>query len=221
MDLEIIKEPEIFILRNFLEPEKNNQILLEITSNKKHFGTATVSQQNRIDLKLRNNLSCGYDKLYNYNNQQKKSILLEGLYAKFLSQELRDIVFCAKGAINTFPLTQKSEVQASRYGDTGQKYGWHYDAFDGLHRMVTLVYYVFKEPKKFTGGEIQFSNAPCSWGKLLKCKPDPIITTLEPENNMAVIFSSKLAHRVLPTSSPKSFINGRFSINCWLGINLQ
>jgi Rps23 Pro-64 3,4-dihydroxylase Tpa1-like proline 4-hydroxylase len=44
------------------------------------------------------------------------------------------------------------------------------------------------------------------------------LITIEPENNMAVIFGSRIPHTVLPTTSPKEFNRGRFSVNCWIGI---
>ena len=34
---------------------------------------------------------------------------------------------------------------------------------------------------------------------------------------MAVVFGSKIAHRVLPAKSPKKFEDGRFSANIWIG----
>ena len=35
---------------------------------------------------------------------------------------------------------------------------------------------------------------------------------------MMVIFGSKIAHTVLPTTSPKTFDSGRFSVNIWVGV---
>ena len=78
-----------------------------------------------------------------------------------------------------------------------------------------MVYYFHEEPKNYTGGEISLTDSPISSGKIMDKSRK--VTTLIPENNMAVIFGSKLPHSVNPTKSPKIFSKGRFSVNCWVG----
>jgi len=73
----------------------------------------------------------------------------------------------------------------------------------------------FNEPKKFKGGDISLTNSPVADGILLEEKPQ--ITTLTIKNNMGIVFSSHVSHRVEMTKSAKQFKDGRFSMNCWVG----
>ena len=117
--------------------------------------------------------------------------------------------------MHNFQHSNFHETQVSRYGNDGQLYNYHIDAFANNSREITMVYYFNTDPKEFTGGEITLTRSPISNGKLMDESQETI--TITPENNMIVIFGSKIAHSVKPTKSPKDFSKGRFSVNIWIG----
>jgi SM-20-related protein len=78
-------------------------------------------------------------------------------------------------------------------------------------RLVSLVFYLNREPKAFSGGELRlFPNV----------KPgasDNEAIDIVPEHGMCIAFSSWLPHEVRPVHCPSgAFRDSRFAINCWV-----
>ncbi|MBD2480562.1 2OG-Fe(II) oxygenase [Planktothrix sp. FACHB-1365] len=81
-------------------------------------------------------------------------------------------------------------------------------------RTLTYVYYFYREPKAFTGGELLIYDThwhgEYAYSKLENFK------TIEPLNNRIIFFYSGLMHEVLPVYCPsKQFADSRFTINGW------
>jgi SM-20-related protein len=77
-------------------------------------------------------------------------------------------------------------------------------------RVMTVVYYFYKEPKAFTGGQL------CLY-RLGADATDSPQEKVEPRFDRAVFFASWLPHEVLPVhSSSDIFADGRFTITCWV-----
>ena len=214
-DITINYDPVYYIvIRNVFPKEINKKILDEAISNKKNFNPSSVGgKENNIIKKTRSNISSFYDEVY--ASDRTKSILLKTMDNFFSHSSIGAILSSSRIPLNEFSGTNVHETQVSRYGNDKQKYDWHCDSSD-KKRIITMVYYMNKEPKKYTGGEIQLSRSPCMFGKLVDDKKDNTIT-ITPENNMMVIFAGNDSHRVLQTTSPKKFEGGRFSVNCWIG----
>jgi SM-20-related protein len=98
----------------------------------------------------------------------------------------------------------------------GDYYGTHIDTrtqADSAQpsiRVISCVYYLYRTPRKFSGGELRihrFGAAP----------EDGSSSVIEPVHDRLVVFPSFLPHEVLPvTLSSDRFEDSRFSINCWL-----
>jgi SM-20-related protein len=77
-------------------------------------------------------------------------------------------------------------------------------------RLLSGVYYFYREPKGFSGGQLRLhrfgsDNVPGDY------------VDLEPQQNSLVIFPSWTNHEVLKVSCPsRAFEDSRFAINCWL-----
>lgn len=77
-------------------------------------------------------------------------------------------------------------------------------------RVMTVVYYFYKEPKAFTGGQL------CLYGLGADATGSPR-QEVEPRFDRAVFFPSWFPHEVLPVhSSSDIFADGRFAITCWV-----
>jgi Rps23 Pro-64 3,4-dihydroxylase Tpa1-like proline 4-hydroxylase len=73
-------------------------------------------------------------------------------------------------------------------------------------RTVSGVYYFYRQPKAFDGGELR-----------LYAFGEEAFVDIEPSENAFVAFPSFAAHEVLPVTCPSgAFEDSRFSVNCWL-----
>ncbi len=81
-------------------------------------------------------------------------------------------------------------------------------------RQLTYVYYFYREPKPFTGGELRMYNNKIEnhyWTR------GEGFITIEPRNNSIVFFFSGYEHEVLPVHCPsRAFADSRFTINGWM-----
>jgi Rps23 Pro-64 3,4-dihydroxylase Tpa1-like proline 4-hydroxylase len=211
VDINIIRDPvNIIKINDVFTKVENNAILEEMIYNEKTFQDSVTCGK---PTDMRNNTVSYYDNVYQDNRQN--SALLTVVDSLFKSDEFQALMRSSPIPFRLFKDTNTHETQVSRYGDSGQKYDWHLDTINNHNRLITMVYYVNKEPKNYIGGEILFSNSPTYKGNLMEREPNKISFT--PENNTAYIFDSATAHCVLPTKSPKKFDDGRFSVNIWIG----
>jgi SM-20-related protein len=98
----------------------------------------------------------------------------------------------------------------------GDYYGTHIDTrtqADNVQpsiRVISCVYYLYRTPRKFSGGELRIH-------RLGAAPEDGSSSVIEPVHDRLVVFPSFLPHEVLPvTLSSDRFEDSRFSINCWL-----
>jgi len=204
-----------FTLENCFGKKVNKEILKEVFRLKDRFGESITGNGDNEKPGFRTNTVAYYDPIFSFN--RKSSTLLNNIDTLFNNGVFSEPLISAPHPFNIFPSTNNHETQVSRYGDNGQTYGFHADG--GMYhsnRLITFVYYMNKEPKKYKGGQLEFIDSP-----ILKGKPvldDYNSIKIEPKNDLGVIFPSYISHRVLPTTSPKKFEDGRFSVNCWIGI---
>jgi hypothetical protein len=110
---------------------------------------------------------------------------------------------------NLFELVNRATwygMTVSRYGD-GNYYRPHSDIdfTRPSERLVSLAYYVNREPARFYGGALRFSFNGAH-------------VSVEPRHNRAVVFPSALPHEVGAVRlQSDAWGDGRFSINCWIG----
>jgi len=204
----------LIIIKNFFMKQVSQDILNEIEKDQDMFTEGSISTANRIDKRIRSNIVYYPDTVYQKDRTQ--SVILTRIDEAIKHAYIHQLLSNAPSPICDLPMTNYSETQVSRYGDD-QKYDWHVDTINSSRRWLSLVYYAFKEPREFEGGNICFTNGLTYDSKLVKQEPEPEILSILPENNMAAIFGARTAHMVMPTKAPKNFMSGRFSINCWIG----
>lgn len=112
--------------------------------------------------------------------------------------------------------TGQIEIEMVAHADGGF-YARHIDTFTGAvrsesgDRVISCVYYFFKQPKSFSGGELRLYPLRTAANPA----PEPIDIAIE--NDSLVAFSSWMPHEVLPVLNPSpAFEDSRFSINCWV-----
>jgi SM-20-related protein len=120
----------------------------------------------------------------------------------------------SKLGIQPFPVSQ-IESQLTSHND-GNYYKVHNDngSPNTATRELTYVYYFYREPKPFLGGELRLYDSKIENNFYVKAQS---FKTIEPRNNSVVLFLSRYMHEVLPVRCPsKAFADSRFTINGWI-----
>lgn len=107
------------------------------------------------------------------------------------------------------------EVQLTAHND-GHYYKVHNDngSEEAATRSISYVYYFYREPKGFSGGELRLYDLKLEAGYYVQSET---YTTIEPVNNSIIFFPSHVLHEVMPVICPaRSFADSRFTINGWV-----
>jgi Rps23 Pro-64 3,4-dihydroxylase Tpa1-like proline 4-hydroxylase len=130
---------------------------------------------------------------------------------------------CARLELEPFDV-QDIELQLTVSGD-GDFYKVHSDNVRDAagmvlgSRLLTFVYYFFREPKPFTGGELRLYDTVYQNGKIVRTGEH---IDVEPAQNTLVVFDSSLAHEVREVRArdsaqePLGTAGGRWTVNGWL-----
>jgi SM-20-related protein len=85
---------------------------------------------------------------------------------------------------------------------------------DGSHRALSAVYYFYREPKAFSGGQLRIYPQGSA--------EDGAFATIEPMQNTLAVFPSWAAHEVMRVECPsQDFADSRFAVNCWLHVRTR
>jgi Rps23 Pro-64 3,4-dihydroxylase Tpa1-like proline 4-hydroxylase len=134
----------------------------------------------------------------------------EGLFTTKLKESLEEVL--ARLGEPGFPVG-RIEIQATASGD-GDYFRMHQDADEESTRAISFVYFVYREPRRFSGGELRLFETSIVEGKPM---PTDRGQTLMPRQNSIVFFPSRHEHEVLPVRVPtKEFADSRFTINGWI-----
>ena len=97
------------------------------------------------------------------------------------------------------------ELQVRTY-QAGEFYNAHTDFDDGdpTPRLINYVYYLHRQPKSFSGGDLLLYDGLAA----------STFTRIEPLDNSIVLFPSRILHEVtMVECDPGDFGSGRFSVN--------
>ena len=104
------------------------------------------------------------------------------------------------------------EVQVTHSGH-GDYYRMHHDADDESTRELSFVYFLHREPRAFSGGELRIFDDRDVEG-LAHAANTHLLT---PRNDVLVFFPSRFPHELLPVRVPSNeFGDGRFTVNGWI-----
>jgi SM-20-related protein len=134
------------------------------------------------------------------------------LTAERIQELMPDVI--DKLGLPSFTVSQ-IESQLTLHND-GNYYKIHNDngSPDTATRELTYVYYFYREPKAFSGGELLIYDSKVENNFYVGADS---FQTVEPRNNSIVFFLSRFMHEVLPVSCPtKAFADSRFTINGWV-----
>lgn len=148
----------------------------------------------------------------------RKSLVLYSFpeFSELMRRRLQAILpeVCAKLEIAPFPISQ-IEAQLTAHND-GHFYKLHNDngSKETATRVLTYVYYFYREAKPFDGGELVIYDSKLQNNRYAKAETYKMV---EPRNNSIVFFPSHYMHEVLPIYCPsQKFADSRFTINGWI-----
>jgi Rps23 Pro-64 3,4-dihydroxylase Tpa1-like proline 4-hydroxylase len=156
----------------------------------------------------------GNDEKSRIDHSTRRSLLLKDLgpFAPLLEKRALGVQAELEAAFGMPHVpTEETQIELVAHGD-GDFYGAHLDTFTGdqympgERRRLSLVYYVHRRPRPFTGGRLKLFDLTGA-------------TTIdvEPEHDSLLAFPSFARHEVEPVSCPAGgFANSRFSLNIWL-----
>jgi 2OG-Fe(II) oxygenase superfamily/Tetrapyrrole (Corrin/Porphyrin) Methylases len=126
---------------------------------------------------------------------------------------------CLPGVLEElgFPPFEPSNIEASLNAtNDGGFFGVHNDnGHDLLHsRRLTFVYYLFREPQGFQGGDLRLFETRFTDSRYLAADRSERVAAVR---NRVVFFPSLLEHEVMEVSCPSGdFADSRFAVNGWV-----
>jgi hypothetical protein len=104
------------------------------------------------------------------------------------------------------------ELQATLSGE-GDHYAAHRDSGDSATagRLLTLVYYLHRQPRAFRGGALRLYDSDLQSGHWLGGG----YTSLEPEDGTLLLFPAAAWHEIEPVTDCADPADGRLTVNGW------
>lgn len=182
---------------DFLSPEEHQMLLNYVLEREEEFVDTTTSTG---------------DKSY------RQSVVLYDFpeVRDFITDRIRAIIPDVVTALGlpSFAI-QDIEMQITGHND-GNYYRVHNDngSPDTATRELTYVYYFYRQPKAFSGGELVIYDSRVENNYFVQADT---FQKIEPRDNSVVLFLSRYMHEVLPVYCPsRSFADSRFTVNGWV-----
>jgi SM-20-related protein len=176
-----------FRIENFLETEKNRELLSWAQQNEHEFIASTITTA-----------------LPDY---RRSKVAFEFPFKATIKSRLRSILPPVLAALGLEMICMgdiDAQLTASGNGDF---FKVHADAGHLTpDRILSYVYYMHSSPKPFTGGEL----------RLYEKGSDSAFRLIEPINNSLILFSSNCFHEVRPVEGTEDFADSRFTVNGWI-----
>jgi SM-20-related protein len=113
------------------------------------------------------------------------------------------------------PAACRLETQLTTHNDGGYFKAHNDNGSPGTaDRFLTYVYYFHHEPAAFAGGELRLYDSKVEANQWVAVDT---FAEIKPENNMLLLFPSRLFHEVMPIGcDSRDFADGRFTLNGWV-----
>jgi len=194
-----LHHPEVVVIDDFLGVDEHADLVAYALRERERFEPGTV--EGRPHHARRNSVIMSFTSSAHSALLVNRLLIWYPLIAQALEQEL-------------FPLKMvESQLTASNDGDF---YNSHMDT-DGAKpddRVIACVYYFYRDPKGFSGGDLRMYDMLDSGHGLRRANT---FQTIEPANNRLVAFTAKTFHELRPIRCPsKEFEDSRFAITNWI-----
>jgi len=202
MDVVEFTEPRThIIIKDFLTKEEQEKIWEEIKENESKFSAGLYKKDGKDEVHDNIKKNLGFEVSDIYPRILDSSIRSMFYYRIFQNEEMQEITKTAKSPIyNLLRFTKTDRTKVSTY-QNGDFYDWHQDST--AQGLLTVLYMMNKEPKKFTGGDFMI-------------KWDGIEKSIPFENNTILIFPRDTPHKVKKIKMESDdFYDKRFTLQCF------
>ncbi len=194
-----LRRPEVVVIDDFLGVDENTDMVAYALRERDRFEPGTV--EGKAHPARHNSV------VMNFTHSAHSNLLVNRLLIWFPT------VARALGH-EAFPLKAiESQLTASNDGDF---YGAHMDT-DGSKpddRVIACVYYFFREPRGFSGGDLRVYDTLDYGGEIRRAES---FQSIQPVNNRLVAFTARTFHELRPIRCPsKAFEDSRFAMTNWI-----
>ncbi len=195
-----MERPRYVVLEEFLAPQELGELICYALQHEAEFQNSEV---------LSPNASGG---VIDYEHRRSRVLMDLGKHQEVILQRIRCVlpgVFDRLG-IEEFPVARtEAQITASNDGDF---FSHHIDNGQETisSRRITFVYFFYREPRQFGGGELRLHNS--RWNS-----PTGSYESIVPLQNQIVFFPCSVLHEITQVECPsEAFADSRFTLNGWL-----
>jgi len=202
MDVREFTEPRTHvIIKDFLTKDEQDVLWGEIKENKSKFTAGLYKKDGKDEVHDDVKKNLGFDVTEAYPSMPNSLIRSMFYYRIFSDPKMQNIFSNEKSPIyNLLRFTTSDRTKVSVYQNE-DFYKWHVDSTK--QGLLTVLYMMNKEPKKFTGGDFMIK-----WDGIEKFIPF--------ENNTILIFPRDTPHKVKKIKMESDdFFDKRFTIQCF------
>lgn len=213
----LVTEPPVFVRQSVEQKPDVSNILVSEYVQIDNF--LTIEEKNRLlDYVLQHETEFVSTSTSTGDADYRRSMILYSFpeFSSLITKRIQAIMpdVFRKLKLTPFPVSE-IETQLTSHND-GNYYKIHNDngSPETANREFTYVYYFYREPKPFSGGELLIYDSKIENNFYVNADSSQVV---EPRNNSIVFFLSRYLHEVLPVSClSKAFADSRFTINGWV-----
>jgi Rps23 Pro-64 3,4-dihydroxylase Tpa1-like proline 4-hydroxylase len=195
----VVQTPRHMIIDDFLGVDEHRDMLAYALANEDQFAAGTVTTN---DAHYRQNLV-----IMDFHDSAHSKLIQNRLLTWYPQIAL-------SLGMELFPVgTVESQLTAS---NDGHYFRAHKDGGEGetQARVLTCVYYFFRQPRAFAGGALRLYDSCLRGGHL---EPASTYPEIEPVSNRLVVFSSDAHHELMQIRCPsRKFHDSRFAVTNWI-----
>lgn len=192
-----LRHARYLVIDDFLCPAEHKDMLVLATASEQNFTAGTVvgdHPEHRQNLVIPSFGESAHAKLI-----QNRVLVWYPVLAKALGVPVVPV-----GAV-------ESQLTAAR---SRQFYKLHADLGPDCPRELSCIYYIFRQPRGFAGGELRLYDCLEQGGG---SRPADTFEVVDPVSNRLVAFPSSEFHEAMPVRCPSGqFADSRFAITTWI-----
>ncbi len=195
-----VRRPRCVIIDDFLSPQEHDELLAYALASEAQFEAGTVTESYTPEVR-QNQVILDFGASVHSRLLENRLLIWFPLIAKRLG-------------LPVFPLAQlESQLTAAR---DGHYFKTHADQSPTTPRALTCIYYLHREPRGFSGGELRLYDAVSVEGGA-EVRAAESFVPVQAVANRLVVFASHELHEALPVRCPSGeFADSRFAITVWL-----
>ncbi len=205
MDIREFVEPRTHVvIKDFLTEGEQELLWSEIKENKLKFKAGKYKKDGVDSIHDSVKKNIGFEVNLKYHEVDDSYIRSMFHFKIFQNKIMIETLNRAKSPIyQLLRFTKNDRIKVSAYGN-GDFYDWHRDGTE--EGLLTVLYMLCKEPRKFTGGDLMLKWADTE-------------RTIPFENNKLLIFPRNTPHTVTNIKmDSKNFWDKRFTIQCFANL---